>query len=172
MGDLLRLLTVLTPTCRTCLVIVASSLASALALSLGRAMLLIVAVALGGCAALPSHAERPVSYAREASGFRLLPDGGQGFDARLALVRRSAEWNTELDLVVDSAGLAQDVARLIGRERLPSSHRLRVASAGGAIEWISGSGAGEVVRDSEAGADAAQMLQLWITSRFVGADLL
>ena len=74
-------------------------------------MLLMIAVALGGCAALPSHVERPglvrsaatspVRRWRASSprrrprqratcpGFRLLPDGSQAFDARLALVRRA-----------------------------------------------------------------------------------
>jgi putative cardiolipin synthase len=69
-----------------------------------------IAVALGGCASLPSDAMRPVAYARtdladttlarlaaaalpadrEAlSGFRLLPDGEEAFQARLALVHRA-----------------------------------------------------------------------------------
>ncbi|HZV93560.1 MAG TPA: phospholipase D family protein [Caldimonas sp.] len=75
-----------------------------------RAVLLMIAVALGGCAVLPSQIERPASYARldvsdttlariaaastpadarELSGFRLLPDGAQAFEARLALIRRA-----------------------------------------------------------------------------------
>jgi putative cardiolipin synthase len=75
-----------------------------------RLVLLTVAVAMGGCAVLPSHVERPSSFARsdvadtqlariaaastpedqrELSGFRLLPDGAQAFDARIALIRRA-----------------------------------------------------------------------------------
>ena len=75
-----------------------------------RAVLLMIAVALGGCAVLPSQVERPASFARldvadttlariaagstpadgqELSGFRLLPDGAQALDARLALIRRA-----------------------------------------------------------------------------------
>ena len=76
-----------------------------------RAILLTVAVALGGCAVLPSQVERPVSYARhdvadtplakiaaastaaaasrEVSGFRLLTDGAEAFGARIALIRRA-----------------------------------------------------------------------------------
>lgn len=74
-----------------------------------RAILLTIAVALGGCAALPSGVDRPASYARSdiadarlagiaaastpadagpcASGFRLLSDGVAAFDARIALIR-------------------------------------------------------------------------------------
>ena len=75
-----------------------------------RVVLLTVAVAMGGCAVLPSHVERPSSFAREdvadtqlariatastadgeheLSGFRLLPDGAEAFAARIALIRRA-----------------------------------------------------------------------------------
>jgi putative cardiolipin synthase len=77
---------------------------------LGRLAIVVCAVVLGGCAALPAEVERPVSEARTdvadsalgriatastpadaaaLSGFRLLPDGGEAFDARIALVRRA-----------------------------------------------------------------------------------
>jgi hypothetical protein len=104
MDDLLRLLKVLAPSCRTCVVIGVWSLASALGLW-GRATLMLVAVAFGGCATPPSHVERPVPNARadvattalapivtastpeqagEAPGLHLLPDDSQAFVARLA----------------------------------------------------------------------------------------
>ena len=75
-----------------------------------RAILLVVAVALGGCASLPSDVARPISHARTdvagtalgrtaasslataragESGFRLLPGGEEAFDARIALIRRA-----------------------------------------------------------------------------------
>jgi putative cardiolipin synthase len=75
-----------------------------------RAVAMAVAVAMAGCAALPSQVERPVSHARsdvadtqlakiaaastpaaghDLSGFQLLPDGAQAFDARIALIRRA-----------------------------------------------------------------------------------
>ncbi len=75
-----------------------------------RLVLLTVAVAMGGCAVLPSQVERPHSFARsdvadtqlariaaastpederELSGFRLLPDGAEAFAARIALIRRA-----------------------------------------------------------------------------------
>ncbi|MEP7303172.1 MAG: phospholipase D family protein [Caldimonas sp.] len=75
-----------------------------------RIVALTIAVAMGGCAALPAHVERPVSYARSdvagtplartaaaslpaqpdpRSGFRLLADGGRAFAARIALIRRA-----------------------------------------------------------------------------------
>ena len=75
-----------------------------------RLALLAAALVLAGCAALPSQVERPVSYARAdaadstlgriatastpnddpaLSGFRLLPDGDEALDARIALIRRA-----------------------------------------------------------------------------------
>ena len=107
-----------------------------------RAVLLTVAVALGGCAVLPSQVERPVSYARsdvadtrlakiaaastavaagpEVSGFRLLADGAEAFDARIALIRRA-----EKTLDVQYYVIANDAT---GREFL---RELQAAAARG-----------------------------------------
>jgi hypothetical protein len=63
MDDLLRLLKVLAPSCRTCVVFGVWGLASALGLW-GRATLMLVAVAFGGCATSPSHVDRPTSNVR------------------------------------------------------------------------------------------------------------
>ena len=90
-----------------------------------RTVLLTVAVALGGCAALPSQVERTASYARGdvggtalakiaatstpgadagASGFRLLVDGAEAFDTRLALIRRAEETlDVQYYLIADDA---------------------------------------------------------------------
>ena len=107
-----------------------------------RAVLLTVAVALGGCAVLPSQVERPVSYARsdvadtglakiaaastaaaagpEVSGFRLLADGAEAFDTRVALIRRA-----EKTLDVQYYVIANDAT---GREFL---RELQAAAARG-----------------------------------------
>ena len=108
-----------------------------------RAILLTVAVALGGCAALPSQVERPVSHARDdiadtrlakiaaastnapaagpdVSGFRLLTDGAEAFATRIALIRRA-----EKTLDVQYYVIANDAS---GREFL---RELRAAAARG-----------------------------------------
>jgi cardiolipin synthase C len=107
-----------------------------------RAVLLTVAVSLGGCAALPGQVERPVSYARsdvadtqlgkiaaasmvseagqDVSGFRLLPDGAEAFAARMALIRRA-----EKTLDVQYYVIASDAT---GREFL---RELQTAAARG-----------------------------------------
>jgi len=94
-----------------------------------RTVLLTVAVALGGCAALPGRVERPASHALDdvagtalakiaaastptaaadagpgASGFRLLADGADAFDARLALIRRAEKTlDVQYYLIADDA---------------------------------------------------------------------
>jgi putative cardiolipin synthase len=90
-----------------------------------RTVLLTVAVALGGCAALPRGVERPASYAQAdvsdtalakiaaastpagevgASGFRLLADGADAFAARIALMRRAeATLDVQYYLIADDA---------------------------------------------------------------------
>ncbi|HEX2540431.1 MAG TPA: phospholipase D family protein [Caldimonas sp.] len=94
-----------------------------------RAVVLAVAVSLGGCAALPTQVARPpslaltdvadTSLARAAaasmsaarpgeSGFRLLPGGREAFEARTALIRR-AERSIDVQYYLvasDDTGLA------------------------------------------------------------------
>ncbi|MDQ2733618.1 MAG: phospholipase D family protein [Pseudomonadota bacterium] len=110
MIDVLRLFGIFGSTYRAYAWLVVSSLASAAAFSWARATALLVAVALGGCAVLPSPVDRPMSFARtdvadttlghiasfstpegarDLSGFRLLPDGEEAFRTRVALVRRA-----------------------------------------------------------------------------------
>lgn len=99
-----------TAACRLIFSITAAGLGAAASAAIWRAILLTVAVALGGCAVLPSHVERPVSSAMvdtgatglgriaaasvadaagERSAFRLLPDGAGALEARLALIERA-----------------------------------------------------------------------------------
>ena len=96
--------------CRLFCWLTAAGLGATAWAAIWRAILLTVAVALGGCAVLPSHVERPVSSARvdtgatvlgrvaaasladragERSAFRLLPDGAGALEARLALIERA-----------------------------------------------------------------------------------
>ena len=95
---------------RGCAVLGVSSLAALAGAGWTRAVLLMIAVALGGCAALPGPGPLAVSHAIDAdndsglariaavsrrgapsdlSGFRLLADGEEAFRARIALIRRA-----------------------------------------------------------------------------------
>ena len=86
------------------------------------------------------------------------------------LDRRSARCNTEMALVIDSPALAGQLTRLLQRDRLPASYRLRLAAKG--IEWVAGTDAAPVVHASEPNAGWAQSLRLWITAQFVSEEML
>jgi putative cardiolipin synthase len=66
--------------------------------------------------------------------------------------RRSAHCNTEVGLIIDSAELARDVARLLQREQAPRSYRVQWAAAEQRIEWVQTQPSGELVHTSEPGA--------------------
>ena len=72
---------------------------------------------------------------------------------------RSARWNTEVGLVIDSPELAGEVASLLKRERLPSSYKLRMAGDDQRIEWVAGQDKNEVVHCDEPNATWGQQLQ-------------
>ena len=88
---------------------------------------------------------------------------------------RSARWNTEVGLAIDSPELAEEVSSLLKRERLPSSYKLRIAADDQHIEWVTGKDAGEVVLGEEPHATWGQrlrLLRLLLLSMFVQEDLL
>jgi putative cardiolipin synthase len=105
-----RLIAFLAAAPRACAVVVVSITAGFAGAAWSRAVMLVIVVALGGCAALPDRVVRGDSYARRdtadtalakiaeasrpqdapgLSGFRLLADGEDAFEARLALIRRA-----------------------------------------------------------------------------------
>jgi putative cardiolipin synthase len=86
---------------------------------------------------------------------------------------RSAHWNTELSLLIDSPALAADAAGLLMRERLPSSYQLRVVDGTDRIEWVGSEEAElQVVHRHEPDSRWAQYLHLTFLSMFVSEDLL
>ena len=112
MIDLLRLVPVVVATYQACLYRAASDMTALRGVSWLRAVMLMVSIALGGCAALPGHVDRPVTFTRTdtaettlakaaaaslpldgagVSGFRLLSDGEEAIQARLALIRAAEE---------------------------------------------------------------------------------
>lgn len=97
-------------------------------------------------------------------------DGQRVFIGSMNLDRRSARCNTEMALVIDSPALAGQLTRLLQRDRLPASYRLRLAAKG--IEWVAGTDAAPVVHASEPNAGWAQSLRLWITAQFVSEEML
>jgi putative cardiolipin synthase len=97
-------------------------------------------------------------------------DGQRVFIGSMNLDRRSARCNTEMGLVIDSGALAGQLTRLLQRDRLPASYRLRLAASG--IEWVAGADNTEVVHVTEPDAGWAQALRLWFTAQFVSEEML
>jgi putative cardiolipin synthase len=99
-------------------------------------------------------------------------------DARLLFIgsmnmdRRSARWNTEMGLVIDSPELADEVRNLLQRERQPGSYRLRIAGDSKRIEWVANPGEAGIVYAKEPKLTAGRRLRLKVTSTFVSEELL
>ncbi|NUZ07830.1 phospholipase D-like domain-containing protein [Piscinibacter koreensis] len=94
------------------------------------------------------------------------------FIGSMNMDRRSARWNTEIGLVIDSAPLAAEVTSLLQHERLPSSWRLRLAQDDRRIEWVAGDAARGAVHASEPAGGARHSLWLRLAARLVSEDLL
>lgn len=99
-------------------------------------------------------------------------DGQRLFIGSMNVDRRSARVNTEMALVVASPVLAEQAARLLRRDRLPESYKLRLAADGERIEWVVGAGAAAVTLSSEPDVSVTQSLQQWLGELFVSEDLL
>jgi putative cardiolipin synthase len=95
------------------------------------------------------------------------------FIGSMNMDRRSARWNTEMGLVIDSPELADEVRTLLQRERLPGSYRLRIAAGDPQrIEWIASPGNADVVYAKEPALTPGRRLRLRITSSFVSEEML
>jgi putative cardiolipin synthase len=98
---------------------------------------------------------------------RWLIVGSMNLDAR------SARANTEISVAIDSPSLAGEILGLVERSGyLAGSYRLRLATDGQHIEWVSRNDQGEVVTRDEPGATALSRLWLWMLSNLVSEDLL
>lgn len=85
---------------------------------------------------------------------------------------RSAHWNTELNLLIDSPALSAEATSLLMNEQLPNRYQLRVLDDSDQIEWIGGEEEPEMVHHHEPDARWAQYLRLTLLSMFVSEDLL
>jgi putative cardiolipin synthase len=86
---------------------------------------------------------------------------------------RSARANTELSLVIDSAPIAAEIMGLVQRkDHLVGAYKLRLATDGERIEWVSIEDGREVTTTDEPGATPLSRLWLWMLSTFVTEDLL
>jgi putative cardiolipin synthase len=86
---------------------------------------------------------------------------------------RSARANTEISVLIESPALAGEILGLVERSgHLAGAYKLRLATDGDHIEWVSRNGDREVVTRDEPGATPLSRLWLWMLSHFVSEDLL
>jgi putative cardiolipin synthase len=84
---------------------------------------------------------------------------------------RSALFNTELSVVIDSPPLAASAALLVGTDGHNSMHRLRLAADGKTIEWLARNESGElIVTTDEPDTDWLSQTMLWLQSLFIGEE--
>ena len=86
--------------------------------------------------------------------------------------RRSAHCNTEVGLIIDSAELARDVARLLQREQAPRSYRVQWAAAEQRIEWVQNQPGGPLVHTSEPDSAWNQNLSVRAMALVINEEML
>ncbi|MET0541600.1 MAG: phospholipase D family protein [Variovorax sp.] len=85
---------------------------------------------------------------------------------------RSASYNTETGLLIDSAPMAANFAGLVEADRFQSSYRLRLGTSGD-VEWVAQAADGStVVHADEPGASWTGSLKNWFLALFLHDDLL
>ena len=85
---------------------------------------------------------------------------------------RSDRHNTEMGLFIYSTELAQELLRLMDIVKLDGSYRLRLASDGGRVEWVTSAPNGEEVLTSEPETPPPRRLLLELLAPFTPEDLL
>jgi putative cardiolipin synthase len=98
---------------------------------------------------------------------RWLLVGSVNLDARSAII------NTELGVAIDCPAVALESLRVLAGDAFRSMYRLRLASDGQTIEWVSSDAEGQMhVTNQEPYDDALLRLRLRVQSLFVSEDLL
>ena len=93
--------------------------------------------------------------------------GSMNFDPRSATI------NTELGSIIDSKALAREMIRVIDLDRIQSAWLVRLAAAGGGLEWLGADADGEIqVHRSEPDATLWTRLKLWLLRPLVPEALL
>ncbi|HKX43834.1 MAG TPA: phospholipase D family protein [Burkholderiaceae bacterium] len=86
---------------------------------------------------------------------------------------RSALYNTEVGLIIDSEEVAADVRRLRIHDEVRSAYRLRLRADGEGVEWVeSGDDGREIVHTDEPDGSWSLRLKNWLLSPFVLEEFL
>ena len=95
------------------------------------------------------------------------------FIGSMNLDGRSARFNTEVGLIIDSPALVEDIRRLRITEDLRSTYRLRLAGDAESVEWVElGEDGREIVHTQEPDANPLSRFKSWLLSPFLMEDLL
>jgi len=89
------------------------------------------------------------------------------FIGSMNLDPRSASKNTELGIIAECPPLAKEVIRVIHISKLQSAYRLRFASDGQSLEWLTMDSDGDVVLSEEPDVTAWMRLQNMLLAPFV-----
>jgi putative cardiolipin synthase len=85
---------------------------------------------------------------------------------------RSAHYNTEMGLVIDSEALAGAISTMLQRDGESSTYRVQLAADNEAIEWHATDEGRPVVHTAEPDSSWLQRVRLSVLSSFVAEDLL
>jgi putative cardiolipin synthase len=99
-------------------------------------------------------------------------DGQRLFIGSMNMDGRSARFNTELGLLIDSPELAAEAADLFKSGAQAAAYRLRLAEGGERIEWLAQHADREVAHTDEPDLGLAQGLKLSLLGALVDEDLL
>jgi putative cardiolipin synthase len=94
------------------------------------------------------------------------------FVGSMNLDPRSAGKNTELGIIAESPELAKEVLRVIHISKLESAYRVRLASDGYSLEWLTMDGEKEIVLSIEPETSVFQRLKHFLLSPFVPENQL
>jgi putative cardiolipin synthase len=97
---------------------------------------------------------------------KVLVIGSMNLDAR------SADLNTEINLLIDSPELAAKLMKTLDADRFESAYRLRLAADGEKLLWIATEDGVETVLDDEPEAGWMRRFMLFIMSPWGPEDLL
>ncbi|MDM0073222.1 phospholipase D family protein [Variovorax sp. J2P1-59] len=86
--------------------------------------------------------------------------------------RRSARYNTEMSLIVDSPVLAGQVTTLLRNERMPQSYQVRYTGDRRRLQWVDQNGRNPVVHAGEPDSTWGRRLRLSMLATLVDEDLL
>ena len=99
-------------------------------------------------------------------------DKRKSFIGSMNLDPRSATINTELGAVIDSPELARELLRVIDIDRLQSAYRVRKASDGSGLEWVSQDDDKEMILKTEPDSSFWLRFKSMLLRPFVPEQLL